>query len=183
MNIDPEWTLEQALEANRAATSQDPGRGIGDPTLPLPRWIATQDLKSIRIRFESGEPAALLDAIHVCAVHSLPMPEWLELGYLDAYRSVRWKAEKKSWDDVFGAPFPKGTHVRRIQRDQHYKWKVYAAVTQRREEGWPTDEGLFEDVADELGLKKTHVSELYYQVKHMFDSPPEIVKALLAAKP
>jgi len=58
--------------------------------------------------YEDGEKAALIHAIWFCCRHGCKMPPWLRIAFLRADYDV-----KKSWDEVFGSPIPKGAHPHR----------------------------------------------------------------------
>lgn len=178
MNVDPEWTLEEAMEANRAALAENPDRGTGDPTLPFWQWYAVRENEELRSRFEQGDRVALLDAVHVCAIHRLVMPAWVAENYLDAYRAVI-TGKAKSWDEVFSRPYPKGVHINRLQKERKNRWRVYSEVSRLRASGESLDEALLEKVGRRLGLGKTQTSEIYYQAKRRMNAALGHVTPLL----
>lgn len=62
------------------------------------------------------------------------MPRWLADAFGNAY-SKRWNDRRvmKSWNEVFGEPWPKGTKPGEIQRQRNTLW-AYARVKELREE-------------------------------------------------
>ena len=178
MSVNPEWTTEEAMEANRAALAENPDREIGDPTLPFWQWYALRELGWLNSQFKQGDHGALLDALHVCAVHDLVMPAWVAESYLDAYRTVL-AGEAKSWDEVFSPPHPKGAHLNRIRKERKNRWRVYSEVTRLHDAGEPLDEALFCKVGGKLGLGKTQTSEIYYQAKRRMNAGLDHVAPLL----
>lgn len=48
----------------------------------------------------------VLEGVAVCMLHDLVAPRWLAARFLQAQRAVKW-AEHRSWDEAFGAPWPK----------------------------------------------------------------------------
>jgi hypothetical protein len=169
MSVNPEWTLDEAMEANRAALAENPDRGAGDPTLPFWQWYALRELGGLHSRFKQGDRGALLDALHVCAVHELAMPAWVAESYLDAYRAVL-AGKAASWDEVFSPPHPKGAHLNRIQKERKNRWRVYSEVSRLHDAGEPLDEALFGKVGKRLGLGKTATADLYYQTKRRMNA-------------
>lgn len=87
-----------------------------------------------RLRYEAGDKTAILEAVSCCAAWRLPFPVWLAAAFNDAY-AARWRATSvlKSWDEVFGSPWPKGTKPGEIQRQRNTLW-AYVRVKERREE-------------------------------------------------
>jgi hypothetical protein len=67
-----------------------------------------ETLKILKRKFDGGHKAALLMAIRYCCWMRRPLPEWARLAFLQAYDSG---FDIKSWDEVFGRPHPKGTHL------------------------------------------------------------------------
>jgi hypothetical protein len=158
------WTFEDALKAQEeweAAGNQ--GRG------PLCWWIGAGELKEIYEAYRAGDGAAILEAFHVCSLNSLPIPRWCEYAFLKAYRTVLFfKTEKNSWDEVFGRPHPKGTHLLSKKQEREKGPKVYHRVKEirRDEPDTPIDGALFERVGRELAIGgKTLTEEYYYEEK------------------
>lgn len=169
MNVTIEWTLEQAVAADREALAQDPSRPQSDPTLPLSQWAALQEMGCLRAAHEQGDRRAVLEALHLCAVHSLPLPGWVAQAYANAYMMVRL-GEARSWDDVFGPAIPKGAHLSRVKKERK-ALAVYWEVYRRHAENEPIDDLLFESVGKPLGLGKTSTSDLYYSAKRRLETP------------
>jgi hypothetical protein len=61
-------------------------------------------------RFNAGDKSALLYAIYHCLLMKRPLPEWLRAAFLHTYEA-RARFEIRSWDEVFGRPVPKSTHL------------------------------------------------------------------------
>jgi len=158
------WTFEDAIEAQAEFEHDGKGRG------PLFRWLAAQDLKELHTLYFTGDTTALMDALFSCSLNSLPLPRWLEMAFLAAYRKVRhYKA--KSWDDVFGRPHPKGTHLRTKDQERKYALRVFFRIEQiRRDEPHTAIDGaIFERVGKEFGIGgKTLTEEYYYKIKNNY---------------
>jgi hypothetical protein len=108
--------------------------------------------------FEGGSKWALLDAIYHCLLMKRPLPEWLRAAFLHTYEA-RTRFEIRSWDEVFGRPVPKSTHLTKERRNAEWRFRILERV---RELAPPIDKGLFEQIGEELGISGTTVSEIYY---------------------
>jgi hypothetical protein len=70
----------------------------------------------LKKRFENGDKTVILKAIQQCLLMKRRLPKWLCVGFLQAYdRATGY--EIRSWDEAFGAPHPKGTHLGKERRD------------------------------------------------------------------
>jgi hypothetical protein len=73
-------------------------------------------LEILKEIFDGDNKWPLLDAIYRCLQLRRPVPEWLRVAFLDAYEA-RARFEIRSWDEVFGKPVPKGTHLETERRN------------------------------------------------------------------
>lgn len=171
MTADPNWTADEAIAADNAALAADPARSDADPTLPLYQWAAAQTLETLRAQFEAGDRMALLAAIRKCANHDLSLPGWAATAYIRAYDEVL-NYRSKSWDEVFGAPYPKNKHLGALRKKRMLRFAVWKAVNEirRREPMTPINADLFERVGEMMRppLGKTSAEEYYYSVKRTF---------------
>lgn len=167
-NYDPEWSFEEAQEANEREMAAT-GKQFCDPTLPFSRLVAHHELVALGEQFKKGDQWVLMQAIRVCANHDMPLPEWASRAYIRAYDSVNW-ARAKSWDEVFGRPYPKGTNMKATRKRRIGTFQVWNRVReiQRQEPDTPISEALFERVGKEFNLGKTLASEYYYIAKRRF---------------
>lgn len=166
--VNKDWTSEEAWAANQAALQENPSRPWTDPTLPLKQWFALQELDICHKNYEK-HPYLLMTAIRICANHELPLPEWAATAYIRAYDTVN-NARAKSWDTVFGNPYPKGKHLSAIRKKRMNGVAVWNEITRIRQmdPDIPIDEELFEIVGKKLGLGKTLASEYYYDEKKKY---------------
>jgi hypothetical protein len=160
------WSFEEAEEAQEKwYTEHGPEiKGHG----PLDRWIGAQELKDLHCVYQKGgEQSIILDALFLCSLHSLPIPQWCQMAYLESYRKVKhYKA--KSWDDVFGKPHKKGVHLAAKKDEREKSLLVYYAIKQikQNESSTRTDKALFERVGAEYGICATLAEEFYYKWKN-----------------
>lgn len=153
--------IDAAMRETEEILRADPARTIADPTLPIYRAAAVERLEDERKKFEQGDKMALLAAIRTCANHDLPLPRWASRAFVVAYDRVL-NCKLGSWDDAFGRPYPKGSHLSALRKRRLYTMPVRMAVTRASESGRPIDETLFEEIGQQFGLGKTLTMELYY---------------------
>lgn len=133
------------------------------------RRLAVESLDREREHFEAGDPSAIMRAMRICADFDLSMPAWLAHAFIAASDQVN-AHKAKSWDDVLGAPHPKGKHLAAMRKKRDKGFAAWLAVTVAHEQhGRPIGEALFAEVGKELALNKTLVSELYYERKAKYE--------------
>lgn len=155
------WTFEDAWEAQEKGENVC-GRG------PFFRWLGAQELKELYNVYQAGNIHAVVEALFLCSMNSLPIPRWCEMAYLKAYRRVRHYKDK-SWDDVFGLPHKKGTHLATKRQERENGLKVYFRIVEikKNDPSVPIDGNLFEMVGREFGIGgKTLTEEYYYKWKN-----------------
>lgn len=123
------------------------------------RYLA-EVLEVLKEIFEGGGKWALLDAIYHCLLMKRPLPEWLRAAFLHTYEA-RARFEIRSWDEVFGGPVPKSTHLETKKRHAELRLVIIQRVEALKAET-PIDKDLFEQIGEELGISGTTVSEIYY---------------------
>jgi hypothetical protein len=129
-------------------------------------------------RYRDGDKHALFDAIWICLCRPepVPAPAWVQAAVSNAWMGLVG-ARIKSWDEVFGPPWPKGTNVSRL------RWKYERApfVWKRAREliasGHATDDTLFEEVGRLCATGPRQAKELYYMMERGW--PPELKATLL----
>lgn len=164
-----EELLNAALEETERLLAENPSR-YGDPTLPVYQFEARQRLRVMETAFERGDRGALMAAIRLCANHDLVMPSWISRGFIKGYDAVL-NGRAASWDDAFGRPYKKGTHLQSLRTKRLLRFQVFNMVQRIRDaESVPIDEGLFERVGRRLGICKTLASDLYYEAQRMIPS-------------
>lgn len=139
------------------------------------REITSQHLSELEQSYiDTGDGAIILEALYVCFLRDMPLPEWVQKAYLSAYRKVR-QYGAGSWDEVFGRPHPKGTHLSAKRERWEKQEQVYFRVKEilKNEPETPIDAALFERVGRELGVgSKTKTEDIYYEVKKKQESFP-----------
>lgn len=168
MKVNPKWTLAEALAEHQRVLENDASRSDSEPNLPLYQWAACHDLEHLQKAFAGGDKFALMRAIRICANHDLPMPEWTSKAYIKAYDAVV-NAREKSWDVVFGPPYPKGANLSALRKRRMLMFAVRNRVSEIRkaEPAIAIDEGLFARVGKEFNIGKTLAAEYYYHAKRI----------------
>jgi len=92
------------------------------------------------------------------------------MSFLKAYRKVR-QYRAKSWDDVFGRPHKKGTHLDAKEQERKKSLPAYNRIKEikRNDPSIPIDEDLFAIVGKEFGRSKTLIAEYYYKWKNKLE--------------
>lgn len=159
--FDPSWPYERAL-LEQLRWHRDGRRD--DTRGPLAAWHSVRKLDGLRERYQTGDARAVLDALELCALDSLPMPPWLEVAFLKAYGALTCYAAK-SWDDIFGPAHPKYTNILAAKQKMQISADVFmsAALRLYDDPSRPIDNGLYEEVASEFGIGKTLVQEYVAQ--------------------
>lgn len=163
------WTLDDAWKAQEEWRSQYGPDVVGRG--PFFRWHGAQELKEVYELHKSGHQKALIEAIHLCAINSLPLPRWCEYGFLKAYRKVR-QYKARSWDDVFGKPHKKSTNLVAKEKEWEKGFLVYWRIKEIKEKNpeLPIDNELFETVGKDFGVCKTLAAEYYAKEKRRHET-------------
>lgn len=157
MNVDPNWSFEQARTAQAEWAAAGGGMSNRAPMLV---WIAHQELKEYQALSIQGNKAVVLHAVAVCANHELPMPEWLATDYLRAYRTVTHH-KVRTWDEAFGSAHRPGEQIKAMARRVETAPAAWLKVRESLEKDpqRALDNTLYEEVAKDLGIGKTLVQE------------------------
>lgn len=121
--------------------------------------------KMLKRDFESGNKSALLHALYVCLELRRPIPEWLRHAFLEVFESVE-RYEIRTWEQVFGKPVPKGTHLKPRKRDAVLPLIIIENVEALKRAGRKVDKkDLFKEVGKEWGINATRATEIYYAAR------------------
>jgi hypothetical protein len=111
---------------NNVNENQVPPTELDDPDVFNVAAYVTSDVEKVlfefamttlKADFEAGHKFALMQAIDECASAGFPMPCWVADAYGKAFAEIHG-AKTRSWDDVFGKPFEKGTQLPYIRKAQ-----------------------------------------------------------------
>ena len=163
------WTFDEAWKEQEIfhAKYGDHIRARG----PFFRWYDVQELKKFYQDYKDGNKQALMEAIFICSMNSLPLPRWCEIAFIKAYRHIR-QYRAKHWEDVFGKAHPKGTHLETKRQEREYPVIIYERIQKIKKENpkTPIDGYLFESIGRELGIgSKTKIETLYYRGKNFLE--------------
>jgi hypothetical protein len=139
--------------------------------LAITIWEDAKYLKELeRVYFETRNGKTILEAVFICSLNDFELPEWLQKAFRIAYRKVaHFKAG--SWDEVFGRPYSKGTHLSTKRENREKSYAVYRRISEiiRTEPEIPVDKNFFERVGKEFGIGgATKTSEIYYEIKKKY---------------
>ncbi|WP_137719956.1 hypothetical protein [Methylobacillus flagellatus] len=166
--VSKDWTFEQVQAEHDRVLAANPELSDADPKLPLFQWAALHQLDQYEGLFKD-DGYWLMTAIRTCASHDLPMPRWVAKEFIKGYDQVN-NARAKSWNTVFGLPYPKGSHLSAIRKKREFAGRIWLDIRNilNREPDTPIDEVLFESVGKPYGIGKTLASEYYYYWKQKF---------------
>ena len=162
MPIKPEDLLQMTFAEAVAMRKADNGSWVAS------LWLEANRLKEAELSYgKSKDGDIILYAIFICLYNDFIVPEWCREAYVGAYWKIR-SFKAGSWDDVFGRPHPKGTHLG-AKRELHEKrYRVYWRIREilESEPCTPIDGHLFERVGREFGIGgKTKIADIYYKIK------------------
>jgi hypothetical protein len=166
------WSQERAIK-EQLSWSEDPENQNNNERMPIQRWQDAQALKELKIIYaDSKNPKAITEGLYYCMMNDFEVPRWLKMAYIHAFRKAKLHYEAKSWDEVFGLPHPKGTHLASKRQRREKKFAVYNEIRKIKafNPKTPIDGYLFEKVGKKLGIGgKTLAEEYYYEVKKYKD--------------
>jgi hypothetical protein len=152
----------QVRESDQLA-EQSGGTDTGDAQTAFVR-VSQEFLENCRSRFEAGDNFAVLDAMAYCVRQYADVPHWLRAGFISKCDRLR-KDKAFTLEEAFGPRFPKNAKLTALTERHKYGLVMYYIIEKRRANGSPIDEGLFDLVADDLGLSMSKVRRYYYWFK------------------
>ena len=156
------------LKRKNGGRSETPGNRRA-AVKTIKQKVARENMADLERKFVAGEAIAMLKAIRVCANCDLPLPAWAASAYISRFDRVH-SAQAGSWDEVFGRPVPKGTHLKKLRERRALGLAVLERVEQLRNSTDlppPIDDALFEFVGRAFRISKSHCNELYYLQKRL----------------
>jgi hypothetical protein len=128
--------------------------------------MAVEDsLLALEKRFAAGDKSALADALHLVVVNRLTPPTWVWQAFTAGWGGVV-SGRLASWDDVLGKRH-KNSRKRAAARWQwELRYPVWHKVRRLNAgDGIGISDELFQIVAEQFGLTKRNVSELYHRMQ------------------
>jgi hypothetical protein len=122
--------------------------------------------------YRIGRKEALIETIAEALAFGAEIPVWARYTVVEAF----YFNKPKSWDDLFGTPFPKGAKVASLQKLNRISYKVFSRVKKLNAQGEPIGEELFERVGKEFAVSLQTVRAIYY------DKSNQIADALVEWK-
>ena len=138
-------------------------------------WDPNAQLRHIEQRFREGDRRAILEALALCLKYESGGPEiprGASAAFLTAFAEVS-DYSVKSWDDVFGKPFPKGKSQSALKIERRVAEPLFRYVMTERfmPPQRKLNDILIEEIAEIFGLSKTRAWEYYRAYKK--DNPEE----------
>lgn len=152
------WTVEDAIQA--FGEWRKNGGEVSDPANPVAQWSTwNEGLPALQQRHEEGDPRAVLKALELCAMHSLPMPAWCRQSYLSSWRKAKW-FECRTLDEAFDYS-AKGTKLDYARQAIRLADLITISAIERQEAG-ETIEEVLQSLGAEYGVGFTRAKEWYY---------------------
>jgi hypothetical protein len=163
------WTAEEAYAQQKDFEARNGNADASNG--PLYQWEALHKLDALQSCYESGKDSlALLDAISICALRGIVIPEWAAIDYLAKWRNVIHH-KVKTLDEAFGAVHPKGVNLNAKAKRRKLALDVYNRVTDAHAQGTPLDTALYEKIGTDLSIGKTLVQEYLAHARQLMDEP------------
>lgn len=129
---------------------------------PLAKWRAGAALAVLAERFLDGDNLALLDAVMVCCMHGMALPDWV----VSAFCEVGWNfgGSCDPWAEIFDGR-RRGS---RRGSPGGLKAKIWELAMAERKKGTGIDRALFAVIVKEhrLGVSASKAEKLYYEFCH-----------------
>lgn len=128
---------------------------------------ACAQLEALRAACEApGGGCAVMQAVGLCASHSLPLPPWLASCFI-RMRALVVEAHVATWDEAIGRPWPARVHIATIRRNLLLKKRIHAAVWAaiKAEPTRGINRLLFDEIGelDGIAVSGSKVERLYYE--------------------
>jgi hypothetical protein len=122
-------------------------------------------------RYVEGDKGALFLALCKCICRDEPLhpPPWVRRALGEAWCATTCR-DIRSWDEIFGALWPKGINIARFQWKRDVAPFVWKRARELIASGRAIDDNLFDEVAElstgELGtVGPRQAKELYYELE------------------
>jgi len=167
------------VEERALTTEEEALLARGDAML---KQMATGACEHAAKRFARGDRGAILEAVFECANAGMLLPRWAGEAFRQAYLETRVGPPlHKSWDDVFGKPHAKGKHLDAEFKASKFKYLVYAAVIEMRNNRLRKTD-VFPAVAERFkrfGIGEALCRQYFRRVSKMARLEPARVKAMV----
>ncbi|MBT3205594.1 MAG: hypothetical protein HOB14_00315 [Gammaproteobacteria bacterium] len=131
--------------------------------------------------YQNGEKFALLEAVEICSLGDIKIPEWAANGYVDAIHKLK-QFQVESLDDAFGYQRPKNRHLHNHQRNKRIKLPVFmACIKAKLEHDAPLtrktrSKNAFEYAGEQFNISAGLANKLYSEINQLL---PELKDQLL----
>ncbi|MBN1783574.1 MAG: hypothetical protein JW812_01245 [Alphaproteobacteria bacterium] len=136
----------------------------------LDKWAGVKGLMELYDFHVNGDKGAVLLALWVCFYYTLPIPQWVENAFVDAYDKVKFDYEEDTWDQVFGKPHPKNTKkdAQKNLREKGLKVFLRVEAIKKREPKTALDRGFFHNIGMKtFGISGSLAEKYYYHYKKL----------------
>lgn len=125
----------------------------GDPAI-------LRDLAHTEASYRAGDRTALFEAIAICARFQAVIPEWAADAILEIEVQLK-NGRLEDFNDAFGSWGKQGTRYKAYRQGKHAKEVLERLMVYRLEGGNLNAAEAFQPIADELGISRRDVEEIY----------------------
>ncbi len=119
------------------------------------------NLNYLKHEYEVGDKAKLLEAVELCGMYKLIMPEWVVYEFTMSHRKWR-KLEVKTLDQAFEVTKPKGYHFHKQKEFIDKAGNVFLDVIASE----TIDNYTFERIAKKYNTNREKVRLMYMDIKN-----------------
>ena len=131
------------------------------------KWQAAQKITRHKDQYEANPIHGIAD----CLRAKITPPDWLTSAFLKQFDRVK-DAEVRTWDEAFGAPYPKSVHLETIRKSRGnglLRFMVQNGLLEQMFEGpkrqlkgagMPRTNKAFKDAAKLVGLQSKNIKEM-----------------------
>jgi hypothetical protein len=138
-------------------------------------------LKEYETRFRAGEKYAAFAALTASVMWCRPLPSWAGKEIWLAY-NLYCKGQLRSWDDVFGRPFPGKRRKGITTRAKDLV--IWSRARQLYEtEDFYLDDGLWEQLAKEFDMGTANIKSAFRRIESAHEAAASPFQLKLKRKP
>jgi hypothetical protein len=121
--------------------------------------------------YDGGDNFALLEAVEICALSDIKLPEWAADGYIETFQKIK-QLDIRSLDDAFNFHLPKGKHIDSHKSRKRLNLPVFVACLEANKDGLPLTrksrkESAFDLVGRQFNISAGLAEKIYQEVKLM----------------
>lgn len=121
-------------------------------------------LQAYQIRFDNGDKLASFEAMRLCYMFKLDMPEWVIGSLVDLYDKYR-NLEVKTLDEAFGVKKRTARFISLERKWMNNAFDVYLAFLDNERKGLALDTGFERGKANRFGINNDDAWKMYKEIR------------------